>query len=220
MPINKLVLLFIATFLSLGLFAQTESPNHKYIIGGEMGFGFNKNNTHYYGDISEKSFSISPRLARRINNKWTTGFKLDYRYNKVNSHTLLRTDTSGGYRIADTEGVQSTYGVGLFGRYIINPNNALKFFTQGDIDYSQKHTKNNIDGSQGYNHMNEELVFGLSGGLLYDINDRMSLTMRFGGISYTTDITSGLELASEYNNNTFKSDFNLSSLKLGFEYKF
>ena len=226
-----LILAFFVPILS----AQTEMQSKNLVAGGSMNFYLQQNllgSSLLYIDgnpgglISTSStnrkstsLSLSPYIAKELSSRWLLGIQLQYSLDRFTSEGNI-TNYFGNLDTFNLKQTESGYGVGLFGRYTINPENRFQVYLQPAVNFAffnEVDLRDEIVSGEA-----ESYSFGIvtSLGVLYALSDQFSLTSRFGSIGYTAGQWTDRESDESSNFSSFSTALNLTSLHFGFEFRF
>ncbi len=228
---------FLAVIILLSsqiLTAQETAPATNWIAGGSFSFSLQQNAQPislipYNGqvriissgnsDIRNTYFSFTPYVGKELNANWILGLQLQYTMSRYTSNGVS-TDFLGQLDTFDVAQNENAYTIGLFGRYMFNPASKFVFFLQPYANYSladEQYLSDDVvtDGLDSY-----AFGIGTSGGVLYNISDRWRLTSRIGLLGFTTGKWTDTETEESKTFSSFGASLSLSSLNLGFEYRF
>ncbi len=231
MKLNYLVVIMLLSAQSMT--AQETTPTTNWIAGGSLGFSIQQNaprNTffplvgqvRFVSSSSQDSrntyFSFSPYVGKELSANWILGLQLQYTMSRYRSDDVI--DFLGQLDTFDYAQNENAYTIGLFGRYMFNPESRFVFFLQPYANYSfvdevQWNDDVITDELDSY-----AISLGTSGGVLYNISERWRLTSRIGLLGFTTGKWTDPESDESNTFSSFGASLSLSSLNLGFEYKF
>jgi len=218
----KLTLILILILLSQTMNAQDKPSTNSIIIGGALNF-LNQNNAYPLSSLTINSgiggvysnstnqtknlaFSISPYIGKELNQNWLLGFQLDYRIGNYKAEDIA---VFGQPNTVDFERKSNQIGLGIFSRYIINPEYQFNFYLQPFIEYNILNEKESQDANITQKERANYLEVGIVGGVLYAISDTWNATFRISGDTAITN-----------NFSSYGVNFNASSIRLGIEMKF
>lgn len=231
----KLNLLAVTILLSSHMMsAQESTPATNWIAGGSVSFSLQQNAqptslisfigqvriiSSSTSDIHNTYFSFTPYVGKEMSANWILGLQLQYTMSRYTAYGVS-TDFLGQQDTFDVKQNENAYTIGLFGRYMFNPAHKFVFFLQPYTNYSfvdEVQWSDDVitDGLDSY-----AIGLGTSVGVLYNISDRWRLTSRIGLLGFTTGKWKDTETDESNTFNSFGASLSLSSLNLGFEYRF
>jgi len=231
----KTFTLLIAFLWCLGLNAQDEKVNNSWVIGGSTSLVIQDNyapfsaigtitgvGTIYSGrteDSKNVAFAINPYIGKQINEKMLIGVDLRMTMNRLDSQEL-DFFTPGNNTLVDIERNTNRFGFGAFARYVFNPQKKLKLFIEPNLSYNLSTEEIYRDTRLDQRETSNFVSLGVRGGVLYDLNDKIRLTFRQSGISFSKGSweVENTELKNDFQ--SFNVGFRLSSFSLGAELKF
>ena len=228
---KRTFLCLVTLFFALHLSAQEEIHRNKFIIGGNIYFYKQKNNTPdtylyiFYNqyEYTTTTLSLNPYIGRELNEHLLFGFQV--KYNK--SKRVITEQTNMFFSIGDIESKGS--GLGIFSRYVFNPQSKIQFFLHGSLGYNRLSKEEDANSFQGkIEEKSTYLDAGLRGGLLVHIANSFYLTGNFGHIFYkegenellAEDINTGSKKTTTSKFSTFAASFNASTVSIGLEFQF
>lgn len=230
MKLNYLVVIILLSVQTMT--AQETTPATNWIAGGSISFSMQHNAQPftllpYIGQVRIVSnsddargtrFSFSPYIGKDLSANWNLGLQLQYGMNRYKAEDV--NDFLGLLDTFDVKRNENAYSIGLFSRYMFNPNSKFVFFLQPYASYSfvdQVEWREEVitDELESY-----AISIGASGGVLYNISDRWRLTSRIGLLNFVTGKWTDNESDESNTFSSFGASLSLSSLNLGFEYRF
>jgi hypothetical protein len=227
----KQFLFLIGLFLFLqSLTAQDEVIEKGVFIGGAVSF-FKQNNAYPYSfniggvgglisnnsnDSKNRQVSFSPYLGYEFSNKIAAGFGFDLSFNKYEIEGLSFISAPEGVFY---ERINNQYGGNLFVRYTVNPENKLNFLLQPYVGLQLGNTEEKHDSNIVSEEKANYFDSGIGIGLLYQISNRWSATLRMGGLNYINGKWELVDRNKEQNFSSFRFNASLSTIYLGFEMK-
>lgn len=230
MKLNFLVVIILLS--SQILTAQETTPPTNWIAGGSVSFALQQNAQPFTlfpfigqvrivsnsDDARSTYFSFSPYAGKELSANWIMGLQLQYTMRRYRSDDVI--SILGQVDTFDVKQNEDAYTIGLFGRYMFNPESKFVFFLQPYANYSfvdemQWRDEVITDELESY-----AISIGTSGGVLYNISDRWRLTSRIGLLSFVTGKWTDNESDESNTFSSFGASLSLSSLNLGFEYRF
>jgi hypothetical protein len=230
MKLNYLLVIILLSAQSMT--AQETTPATNWIAGGSFSFAVQQNAQPFTlfpsigqvriisntDDASATSFSFSPYIGKEVSAKWVLGLQLQYNMSRYTSEDV--TSILGQQDTFDLKQNENAYAIGLFGRYMFNPESKFVFFLQPYANYSfvdevQWRDEVITDELDSY-----AISVGASGGVLYNISDRWRLTSRIGLLTFVTGKWTDTDSDESNTFSSFGASLNLSNLNLGFEYRF
>ncbi len=161
-----LAILFAVAFVVPAAQAQQD---YKYTIGGQLGYGYNKNNA---ADIETQSVLVAPEFGVKLCDDTNVGVGLSYLYNR-----------SKGWFYAPYKETISTNAFGgyLFGEKAIVTVGSLKLFLRGDIGMETSKTDDVNRRNEYYAEISPNLQYPLTERLTLTVSsDVLSLGVRYG----------------------------------------
>jgi hypothetical protein len=231
-PIKLLALFVTLAYCTSYTTAQEMDISKAWIAGGSLSFAVQQNAQPFTllpfigqirivsndDDARSTNFSFSPYIGKELNANWILGLQLQYTMNRYSSEDVI--DFLGQQDTFDVKQKENAYTIGLFGRYMFNPESKFVFFLQPSASYSfvdEVQWRDDVitDELESY-----AISVGASGGVLYNISDRWRLTSRIGLLNFVTGKWTDNESDESNTFSSFGATFSLSSLNLGFEYRF
>ncbi|MBK9103216.1 MAG: hypothetical protein IPL92_01260 [Saprospiraceae bacterium] len=223
------VLLFFTHILS----AQTSDNAKDMVAGGYLSFNTQHNTipiplfniagipgflySSRDSELTDTYFNFTSYVGKEVSPHWLLGIQLVYameRYKAFDVETFGQTDT------VDLRRNDNQYGLGLFGRFMINPESKFIAFIQPNLNFSYVSGRDFRDETETGGQNTYSFSLGASGGVLYEISDHFRLTSRIGVLSFTAGHWEDTESDEGNNFTSFGTTLNFSSLSFGFEYKF
>lgn len=228
----KVLTLLIACLLfSQYSHAQNELPTRDYVLGGGLSFRVQSNYIPPYsnsipnvipyfsgrlGDSKNTAFSISPYAGKIMSPSWLLGLQFDFR-TETNKYTSAisfpQPDT------ADIKQTSNLFGIGVFGRYSINPENRLVLYLQPYLRYQNVLGNDYRDSDLTQKSNIYYIDIGIGTGLLYNITELLNATVRVGSLSYVVGKWNVEDSDQGDSFSTFGLNLNLASILLGIEFK-
>ena len=229
---KKLILTVLCLSILKVINAQETEMGNKFILGGSMNFliqnntyplssfplnsrigGFYSNGTN---DTKYTTLAFSPYFGKEISSNLMIGLQFDYRIENIEQNDvpffLL-----GQTVIKDTESKSNQLGIGIFTRYIVNPNSQFSFFLQPYVQYSLMNEKRSEDAAVTQEQKANYIELGVGLGMIYHINKNMRAVLRSGGLSYVTGNWEIKNTDTGKDFSSFGTNFSLSNIFLGFE---
>ncbi|MEZ4952959.1 MAG: hypothetical protein R2825_05230 [Saprospiraceae bacterium] len=181
---KNLILTVFTLFIS-SLFLNAQDTNKKNIIlGGTLGFNYSKSISGgngqmviapNRGEFTETSFSINPYIGKYLSNKFILGIDAGYAID------VLKIPFSN----RDDKATNHAYTVGIFGRYLINPDQKLIF----QIEPSAIFQYTSIGSFSSFPSINDRDKIVVGGFLAtpilsYSISPKINLIGRFGSLQF------------------------------------
>ena len=206
------LILFLFFFSAVSLFSQ-ENKEKNMITGGTFGFSYDKNassgNSQIVispnrGEFTLTSFSVNPYLGKYLSPQVILGFSAGYNLNIS--------------KLGDDKFTDSAYSLGLFARFLLNPDQKLVFQIEPSTLF--QYTTSKSDAS--FTGPDDKLKL-LAGGiravplLAYRLSPSVNLIGRFGSLQFLTGYWQ-FGTSDEKNNFTqFGLSFNSSTILFGVE---
>lgn len=181
----KNLTLIVTVFLTSILSINAQDSNKKNIIlGGTIGFNYSKSISGGNGQIviapnrgefSETSFTINPYVGKYLSDKFILGINAGYSMEAIKLPLSNQNDKATNH----------AYTVGIFGRYLINPDQKLIF----QIEPSTIFQYTSIGSFSSFSSVNDrdKLVVGgvrVTPILSYSISPKINLIGRFGSLQF------------------------------------
>ncbi len=203
------VLMLVAS--SSSLFAQ-DMPLGKYVIGGNLGFYTDRNestnSTNNKTINKSTNFHINPYVGKILSEKWMFGTSLNYNLtvSKFNN-TLIG---------SENKITRNSFQGGVFVRYSYNPKNklVLQLMPFANVGFIVSKNKNNTTDDK-----NENLFVGLGATPMvsYSVSPKVNLIGRFGQATFVSEFVKTDDYDGIDNKNSFNLSFSLSSIGIGIE---
>ncbi len=205
-------ILFLILLLSSPLTAQEEKPDLSFIVGGSFNFNFSKNNnlnnfnSQLVSDnIKFTSFNFAPFIGKEVTENWLLGVNLIYG------------SRSWELEVDESKFSTTDIGIGLMGRYYFTPANKFSFFAQPSVFFNSSSSKNEDNGNTFGERTTTTITGGVAAGARYRLTKKLYITIRFGGLSYSTGKTKFDDQDFEQDFNSFDFNLRLSSIFFGVE---
>lgn len=224
--LTALVIVCILVFPTL--YAQQEPAKLPFVVGGSVGFGFQKNLSSmsdlgilhvpiiFSGNQAAstgRNISFSPYLAKQFSRHWLWGVQAEIQ--SAGYRESSHFDNNYHNRLAS-----NLAGIGLFSRYTINPGSILGVYLQPNAGFSLVQQAFYSNSIEAYKENGWQAGIGVNTGLLFNINDKWRLTMGFGGINFLTGHWKQKDSDNSGNFSKLNADFSPAHFKLGVEMKF
>jgi hypothetical protein len=168
-------------------------------------------------DIKNTYFNFAPYIGKEVSFRWLLGIQLGYAMERYKAFDV---EIFGQPYTVDIRQNENQYGIGVFGRYLINPENKFMAFIQPYLNYTYASEANFQDETQTGGRNTNAFSLGTSAGVLYDISEHFRITTRIGLLGFTAGHWQDTETDESSDFNSFATTLNFSSLSFGFEYKF
>ncbi len=229
---KKFMLMYLLiSLLQIG-YAQEETTTNKIVLGGSINFLIQNNtyplssfsiNTRVGGiysnntdDTKYLTFAFSPYVGKEINDHLLLGLQFDYRNEKYDGQY---TDVFGSPNTVNVVRQSNKYGIGLFSRHTLNPNQQFNFYLQPYFEYNLLNEKQTQDSKLRQEEKASFIELGVGMGVLYNINNRMRATVRIGGLNYVSGNWEIVNTDKGKDFSAFGMNLNLASIYFGFEMK-
>jgi len=230
MNLNKLTLIITLLSLFQIINAQEETSLNKFVLGGSVNF-LTQNNSFPFStllvipasgvifsnstnDTKNTTFSISPYFGKELNSRMLFGLQFDYRIEKYSADDI---SVLGQPNPVDFERNSSQFGIGVFTRHLINPDQQFNFYLQPSIKYNLLKQEESQDSNITQEEKANYIQLSVGAGVLYNINERLSATLRAGGLNYVNGKWEIVDTDTEKNFSSFGTNINLSTIQFGFE---
>lgn len=230
----KLHICILFILFAASLYAQEDTNNNAYIIGGTMSF-IHQNNTYPTSSIGINSsiggiysnstdetkntlFRFQSYAGKTISQKWILGLQADYRWGRYRADGLTVFNSSV-VLVADILQNSNQIGGGIFARYTFNPQQRFNIYLQPNVLYHFLYEKDKLDGEIVQEEKVNYLEISTNAGILYALNSRLNATLRFGGLSYINGKWQIIDTDRFNNFSSFSANFRLSSISFGLELK-
>lgn len=213
--------------------AQDSAVQKSWVTGGSMSFSMQQNTQPisllpFIGpvrilsansdDIRNSYFSFSPYIGKEVSANWILGLQLQYAMSRYKAEDVV--EFLGQIDTFDVKQNENAYTIGVFARVMFNPESRFVFFLQPYANYSFVDEEYIRDGVVSDRLETYAISIGASGGVLYNISDRWRLTSRIGLLGFHTGKWTDTVTDESNTFSSFGASLNLSSLNLGFEYRF
>lgn len=226
---KKVLVIFFFSSLCNTLRAQEEAIDKKYFVGGSVSFTIqNKyapftrillnvpggNFSNNSNDYKSTYLYFGPYIGKELNPKLQIGVNLRY---SVEQETL----TSSSFTSVPLKYKYKTnqIGLGLFARQIVNPSNTLKFYIQPFVGYYILNEDTYVNSDLNEERVVKHYQVGTDIGLLYNFSKSFRATLMSNGFSYAAGNWKVKDENANHSFSTFYTNFNLSSIRVGFEYR-
>jgi hypothetical protein len=195
-----------------------ENPSfNQFFLGGSFGFSTQKNTPSLFGNSNENSqtsLSVNPYFGKILTEQWMAGIQLFYGFSRIESENTLLVPP----RIVQSETNENEFGLGIFARYIVNPNQSLKLMLQPDLSF-------NLRNSERLNNsrvVSETEIWNfrirIQPGLLYQFNKKWRGLVFLGNMTYSFGELRDGQNDNQMEYSSFQTNFNLAALRIGVEY--
>lgn len=227
---KNLITLFVFIIIAISGFSQEETKTNTIILGGSMNLLL-QNNTYplssigsisglggvysnNLNDIKNRSFSFSPYIGKEINTKLLIGLSLELQFAKYDAEGTIFIGQPSVDRLTRNS---KKLGGGIFARYTFNPESKIKFFIQPSINFFTLKEEQLNDEILTQEERVNFIDIGVDLGLFYDINSKVRITLRNGGLSYINGNWKIIDTDTEKNFSAFGSNLSLQRTFLGVE---
>lgn len=219
MKLLPVVFLLVLSCCQLAAQEASEPVARDWLVGGAVQASFSND------DLSSTTIGISPLIGKYVRPHLIVGGSLNYLY-RDSEGFFLQSNLSQEFIT-----MQSTYGVGIFLRYLTNPQNRLTFYLQPAINYSY---------SRATTESFETVIFpspepveilrislfdtyaftvGVGLGLQYQIAERWQTRVNYGGFNYVRQLSHNPNAEGTTSSDMINLNLNFSSFSLAFEYR-
>ena len=224
--------LCLLIFFSVGIFAQDDEFDARFVVGGSFNF-FTQNNflpstllinpTPISGVFSDGNATarwtnvrVQPYVGKELNESLLIGISGLYVIEKGTTERPVLP----GPRTIETESLFQQFGLAVFSRHTLNPDQKFQLFVQPSAGYyfSTQTMKN--DSGLDSERQSYYLNIDLSAGVLYNISQKWRATLRTAGLRYVYGQSKDITDDTRYNFSSLSSDFRLSQLSFGLEMRF
>lgn len=228
----KLHICILFILFATSLYAQEDTNDKTYIIGGTLNFihqnnayptssiGINSSIGGIYSNSTNETkntlFRFQPYVGKTINQKWILGLHADYRLGRYSTDDV---QVFGQLGLVDILQNSNQIGGGIFARYTFNPQQRFNIYLQPAILYHFLHEKDKLDGEVAQEEKVNYLEISTNVGILYSLNSRLNATLRFGGLSYVNGKWRIIDTDTSNNFSAFSANFRLSNISFGLELK-
>ena len=182
-------------------------------INGSPGYLYSNSNA----DLKDTYFNITPYIGKELSTRWLLGIQMVYAMERYKAFDV---EVFGQSNTVDIRRNDNQYGLGLFGRYLINPDNKFIAFIQPHLNFSYVTGEDFQDETQTGGQNTYSFNLGTSGGVFYEISERFRLMTKIGVLGFMAGHWQDTESDEEKNFSSFATTLNFSNFSLGFEYKF
>lgn len=207
---------------------ENKNDSLKYVVGGSFSFNTQTNSAaitqlsspiFFVSTTSETrglNINFAPYLAKQINSNVLAGIQLTYGFSQFSFPSFRSLPTTGSLE----KRITHTFNLGFFTRYNLISGKKFKIFVQpyANIGYGTENSKNEAVLVSDFSQKQIEL--GASAGIFYDISSRFRALLRIGGLSYVAGNWTNKILSDEQDFNILRTNFSLSNMSFGLEYRF
>ena len=196
-----------------------------WLVGGAVQASFSSD------DLSSTTIGISPLIGKYIRPHLILGGSLNYLY-RDSEGFFLQSNLSQEFITT-----QSTYGAGIFLRYLTNPQNRLTFYLQPAINYSYSRATTEsfetvtpfplpgrpIPEPEEVSTISLTDIYaftaGVGLGLQYQLSERWQTRVNYGGLNYTRQLAHNPNAAGTSTSDLINLNLNFSAFSFAFEYR-
>ena len=216
--------------------AQESTNPNAWIAGGGFSFNvqqneaptvlynFTGNLTFIYGSASDDSrninFRFAPYIGKEVSPHWVVGVQAECGLGRFKADDVVYTVFPGQNDTVDIKRNANEYGIGLFGRYMFNPDNQFVFYIQPGINYFFTNRVELLNDVEDDRIETSSFEVGASLGALYELSEKFRLTARLGGLGFVVGHWKNAENGDKNNFSNFSTSVNLSAIFFGFEARF
>lgn len=232
---NALTLCLLCLW-SMAAFAQDGEFEERYVAGGSFNFFTQKNflpshllinPTPISGVFSDgnakvrwTTVRVQPYVGKEITSRLMLGLSALYGTENGTTERWVWPGTGTGTVISEAETVSQQFGLAVFSRHTLNPDQKIQLFLQPSAGYYFSTQTTEIDSDLDSERESYYINIDLSAGVLYNISQRWRATLRTGGLSYVYGQSKNKTNNTRYNFSSFGSDLRLSQLSFGLEMRF
>lgn len=218
MKMKKITLLTLILLCFHTINAQNNPPSEigLLVLGGSMNFSIQNSNSGSSDENTRTNFNLSPYVGKQLNDMLLLGVQLDYGY------SIFKADDTfvfGQPNTVDRKATFNRFGIGVFSRHTLNPGSKFNFYLQPYFNYSFDKEKEIWDSDTVSETNRNGINVGLGLGVLYDINDRLRVLIRTGGMNYNYAKNKIVDTDIENKSSSFGTNLNLSNIFFGVELK-
>lgn len=223
MKLLPVVFLLVLSCSQLLAQETSEPVARDWLVGGAVQASFSSD------DLSSSTIGISPLIGKYIRPHLILGGSLNYLY-RDSEGFFLQSNLSQEFITT-----QSTYGAGIFLRYLTNPQNRLTFYLQPAINYSYSRATTEsfetiippfpgpipepIEISRRSLFDTYAFTAGVGLGLQYQISERWQTRVNYGGLNYTRQLAHNPNAAGTSTSDLINLNLNFSAFSFAFEYR-
>ena len=223
MKLLPVVFLLVLSCSQLLAQETSEPVARDWLVGGAVQASFSSD------DLSSTTIGISPLIGKYIRPHLILGGSLNYLY-RDSEGFFLQSNLSQEFITT-----QSTYGAGIFLRYLTNPQNRLTFYLQPAINYSYSRATTEsfetiiptfpgpivepVEISRRSLFDTYAFTAGVGLGLQYQISERWQTRVNYGGLNYTRQLAHNPNAAGTSTSDLINLNLNFSAFSFAFEYR-
>lgn len=212
---------------TLALVAFAMSANAQWVLGGQIGLGFNGTHDDDYniGSRSTASFAFAPKIGYQLNDKWQAGATIMFGYDVTRVYT-------GGADDNYDKTANLQFGIAPYARYTFGTWKNWSLFVEAQVVFGmspESKTKSYIGGDEVGDVDNGDkatfLRLGVVPGMNYKLSDRfsMDLYLNIAKLAWNFYDTDGFdvnrfELGVSFDQKSIQNHLDLFGI--GFNYSF
>jgi len=232
---KKLILTLLLASLFFGINAQEKTPTNKFVLGGSMSFLTQKNTvplsildfnfgigsifSNSFNDTKNTTFRFNPYFGKELNPNWILGLELNYAHQNYKAKDTPVVTQPPNVQTRDFNQKSNQIGIGIFGRYTINPQNNFNFFLEPSINYHFFGEESTFDDDLFQEETAGFIEVGAGVGVLYQVNDLLRITLRSGGLRYINGNWEIKDSDISKDFSSFSGNLSLSNLSFGVEFR-
>ena len=225
MKLLPVVFLLVLSCSQLLAQETSEPVARDWLVGGAVQASFSSD------DLSSTTIGISPLIGKYVRPNLIVGGSLNYLY-RDSEGFFLQSNLSQEFIT-----MQSTYGAGIFLRYLTNPQNRLTFYLQPAINYSYSRATTEsfetvtpfplpgrpIPEPEEVSTISLTDIYaftaGVGLGLQYQLSERWQTRVNYGGLNYTRQLAHNPNAAGTSTSDLINLNLNFSAFSFAFEYR-
>ena len=232
---KQLTLLSFACLVALNIAQAQETTDlsRNLVLGGTFGLSIQENNnnpiltsTVINGsfvrlpiETKRSNFSLNPYLGSEVSDHWILGGRGTFALNTIH-YTNIRRFIAGILELVEQDRRMTSFGIGVFGRYTVNPDQKLSIYIQNAFDYiigTERIEERGIEvGKEKYTSFELSAIPGVN----WKVSDRFSLLANLGVLRYRNGTWKEELEEIELDFSAFDINFNLSTFRFGGEFRF
>ena len=232
---KQIILLNFACLMALTLQAQeTTNLPRTLILGGSFGLSITNNSpSPFLTTISTNggftlqaietkivSFALNPYLGSQVSDHWIIGGRGVFNItNQRIDDIRFFNSTTGTIEIVRQDRRITTFGIGAFGRYTINPENKLGVYLQSALDYMVGTEQLEIDEVEHEKEKYQSVEISLTPGVNWKLSDKFSFLASLGSLSFQKGKWEDDLSDADQDFSNFNLNLSLSAFRFGLEFR-
>ena len=189
---KRIILLCLASLVALTVVQAQESTKQQprtLILGGNLGLLISENsndplvssvsvNGMFYRQpvgIKQRFFSLNPYLGSQVSDHWIVGGRGIFSIsNNEFDFAGFFNSTTGVFELVKQNRRTTTFGIGAFARYTVNPDKKVGLFIQNAIDYTAGTERLEVDNIEEGKEKYNSVELTVTPGVNWKISDNFS----------------------------------------------